>query len=298
MPRQKDMWRCGIIDRSARQLAAESARGASVAWLPEEPSFAFLADPFGAWDEDSLHVFVERYDYRERHGTIERLTYDRGVTLVERISALVEPWHLSYPFVFEGDGAVWMLPEAHRSGELSLYRAHGRYDDWRRECSIALDCVPVDASIIRYHGRWWLFYASAADKASKLDELRVAWAHDLLGPWTTHPGNPVRRDRTSSRPGGTPFVLDGVLMLPVQDCSRTYGGAIRLLRIDQLDDHTFAAHAGEPLERPAGSPPDAEGMHTFSACGPVTLVDVKTVDRSLWSLRVELGRMLGRRAAR
>ena len=46
-----------------------------------------------------------------------------------------------------------------------------------------------------------------------------------------------RGTRTSSRPGGTPFRRDDALFLPVQDCSRTYGGAIRLLRIDALADH-------------------------------------------------------------
>ncbi|CDO35447.1 hypothetical protein SAMN06295987_104149 [Novosphingobium mathurense] len=274
-------------------IAADKVR-----WLGAEPEFTFLADPFGYRFGDHLHLFAEQYDYRTRHGVIERLTFDGGFDLVERKLVLREPWHLSYPFVFEGEGATWMLPEAHRSGRLTLYRACGELEDWRAECEIALDCVPVDASILRYRDRWWLLYSSAASKADKLGSLHVAWAETLCGPWTPHPGNPVRLDRASSRPGGTPVLLGDRIMLPVQDCVRTYGAAIRPLWIDRLDENGFQAEAGTPLTVPADAPQPCEGMHTLTACGDVTLFDVKTVDRSLAGLALDLRRSLGGFAAR
>lgn len=36
---------------------------------------------------------------------------------------LHEPFHLSYPFVFFHDGYYWMIPEAHQSNQIRLYRA-------------------------------------------------------------------------------------------------------------------------------------------------------------------------------
>jgi hypothetical protein len=271
---------------------------AKVRWLDAEPAFTFLADPFGYRSGDNLHIFAEQYDYRTRHGVIERLTLDGRFELVERKLVLREPWHLSYPFVFDGEGATWMLPEAHRSGRLTLYRAHGELEDWRAECEIALDCVPVDASILHYQDRWWLFYSSAAGKANKLGSLHVAWAERLCGPWMPHPGNPVRWDRASSRPGGTPVLLGEGIMLPVQDCLRTYGAAIRPLWIDRLDESGFQAEAGAALGVPAGSPHPCEGMHTLTASGDVTLFDVKTIDRSLAGLALDLRRLMGGHAAR
>lgn len=298
MPRRKDLWNCAIIGSPTPALLTSGLGDAAVRWFPNEKRFAFLADPFGVWDDRLLHVFAERYDYRTRHGIIERLTFDEHLNLVRRDPALSEPWHLSYPFVFQADGATWMLPEAHRSGALTLYRAHGDFEDWRPECTIALDCVPVDASILHHNGCWWLFYSPATSRESKIGELHVAWATDLCGPWKAHPGNPVRCDTRSSRPGGTPLMIGNRIMLPVQDCSQTYGGAVRPLWIDRLDEGSFSARAGEPLELPNGAPSNCEGMHTLSACGPVTLVDVKTIDRSLAGLRVDLSRMLRRSGAR
>lgn len=43
-----------------------------------------------------------------------------------------------------------------------------------------------------------------------------------------HRLNPVAVDRSGARPGGTPLIADdGLAVLPVQDCSRTYGGGAR-----------------------------------------------------------------------
>ena len=298
MPRRKDIWRSGIVLQPIGSVLKAGFRPDAVHWLPAEPDYTFLADPFGIHDGEWLHLFVEHYDYRTRHGKIERLTFDAALNPADRRPALREDWHLSYPQVFEGDGAVWMLPEAHRSGKLTLYRAHGRFEDWRAECTIALDCNPVDTSILHHADRWWLFYSSAASREDKIATLHIAWAERLCGPWTPHPLNPVRRDRRSARPGGTPVVIGGQIMLPVQDCSHTYGGAIRPLWIERLDDTGFDAVSGDPLPFPPGAPAASEGMHTLSACGAVTLVDIKTIDRSLTGMALDVRRMLGGYAAR
>lgn len=294
MPRRKDIWRCGLVRRPIETIVSAGGIADPVTWLAEEPAFEFLADPFG-WpgDDGTLHIFVEHYDYRTRHGRIEALVVDGEMQLLDRRPCLVEPWHLSYPQVFAGEGAVWMLPEAHRSGHLTLYRDHGNLADWRAESSIGLDCVPVDASILWHGDRWWLFYSPATSKLAKISHLHVAWSDKLCGPWTPHPANPVRVDRRSARPGGTPVAIGERIMLPVQDCAETYGGAIRPLWINRLDEAHFEAEAGEVLGLPGTAGAYRDGMHTLSACGDITLFDVKRVDTSLTGLALDLRRLIG-----
>lgn len=183
-----------------------------------------------------------------------------------------------------------MLPEAHRSGALTLYRDRGGLAAWQAECRIQLDCVPVDASIIYHEDRWWLFYSPATSKVTKQSHLHVAWANSLCGPWVAHPANPVRIDLQSARPGGTPVVINGGIMLPVQDCSKTYGGAVRPLWINRLNEREFDADAGERLTLSETINPYNDGMHTLAACGDITLFDVKRIDRSLHGLVLDLRR--------
>ena len=294
MPRRSDIWRIGLVSASIADVAAGGLEHAAIRWLPVGPAFSFLADPFGLWRNGCLHLFAEAYDYRTRHGVIELLQFNADLSLAERRIVLREPWHLSYPFVFETDGAVWMAPEAHRSGGLTLYRAEAFPDGWEPLTRLELDTPAVDPTVFRHADLWWIAYSPGGAQSAKQGRLHLAFAEALTGPWRTHPGNPVRLSRSSSRPGGTPFVDGGVLTLPVQDCVKTYGGAIRLLRILDLSPDRFEAEAGEEIGAPASAAPYVDGMHTLSACGDLTLIDVKRIDRSLGGLAIDAGRRLGR----
>ncbi|MBA2935574.1 formyl transferase [Sphingomonas sp. CGMCC 1.13654] len=277
MPLAKDIWRPLIVEAPIETvLRAGSIEGFAHRWLPKEDFLCFLADPFGIERNGMRYVFVERYDYRSRRGTIECLAFASDGSLSDRRQVLEEPWHLSYPFVFETAGETYMLPEAHRSGGLTLYRAVEFPWRWERTAVIALDHVAIDATPVFHEGLWWLFYSTADHGAAgKTGALFLAWADRIEGPWTPHTGNPVRRGEDASRPGGTPAVMDGKLVLPMQDCRRTYGAAIRPLSIHRLAPDVFEAEAGAAITAPHGFAPFDAGLHTLSAIGSATLVDVK-----------------------
>jgi hypothetical protein len=287
----KDMWRLGLVRAPMAALLEPGALARHpVTWVPDPGPLCFLADPIGVWRGDRLYVFAEIYDYRDRVGAIEVLTFDQDLNLLSRRPALKEPWHLSYPFIIEEGGETYMLPEAHKSGRLTLYRAEDFPTKWTPVGTIELDQVAIDATPVFHDGRWWLFYTPATTKAEKVSALHVAWADRITGPWTPHPGNPVRLDPSSSRPGGTPIVVDGKLVLPMQDCRRTYGGAIRALRITTLALDRFEAQADEPITPPPGFGRLTDGLHTLSAAGPVTLIDAKRFEVSPRSLALAVRR--------
>lgn len=287
---RKDIWRVGISDAPLDAIIEEGGvKAETVTWLPELKSFQFMADPFGFWKDNRLYIFVETFDYRTRHGIIEVFIYDERFNLLGRRVALSEPWHLSYPYVFEADGEIWMLPEAYHSGKLTLYRADSFPDAWEPACVIDLGPdVAVDGTPFFHDGLWWLFYTPASKPPKPVGELHLAYAEQLTGPWTRHPNNPVRFDSASTRPGGTPRVLNGRVMLPVQDCSWTYGGAIRPLWFEVLTPDRVVTHAGPKARIPEQFAPYTEGMHTLSAAGSVTVFDVKRTELSAHGLSIEL----------
>ena len=291
---RKDIWRPAIAMAPIEHIVAQgSLDGIELKWLPPMGSFRFLADPFGWWRDGRLYVFVEAYDYRVRRGTIEVLTYDGNFDLVDRQPALSCPWHLSYPFLIEDQGEMWMLPEGQRSGQLTLYRSVRWPAAWEPAWTIPLDMVGIDSSPIFHQGLWWLFYASSRSEGDKMGTLHCAWAERLRGPWTPHPLNPVRHDTSGARPGGTPYADGREIVLPVQDCSLTYGGAISTLRI-AVTPTTFSARRGPTIRPPAATTPFVEGLHTLSAAGAVTLVDMKRTELSAHGLAIEFGREAGK----
>lgn len=103
----------------------------------------------------------------------------------------------------------------------------------------------------------------------------------------------------SSRPGGTPFLHEGELYLPTQDCRESYGRALSLLHITTLTPEHFACSVVRHITPDGLHPGFPDGLHTISACNDVTLLDVKRIDRSpqrLWiNWQRRLHRLLGMR---
>lgn len=296
MPRRCDLWRIGIVRAPIEAIArAGSLDPFAIDWLEEPGDLRFVADPFAVRRDGALHLFAEAYDYRERHGRIVHIRIDEEGRVSPARLALEEPWHLSYPQLIEDSGATWMLPEASKGGGLALYRATGFPLRWEKVADIILDVVPVDATPFRHDGGWWLAYSSGAGRDSAMELLHLAYAEALTGPWTPHPANPVRSDRSGARPGGTPFLLDGRLVIPVQDNVGTYGAAIRLLEIDTLTIDRFEATVGARIAPPPSAGQYREGLHTLSACGEITLIDVKRIDRSGRGWMIDACRWLSRR---
>lgn len=295
MLRPMDIWRCAIARQSADAMVRDGIAPDGLVWLPDMPPRSFRADPFGLWRDGRLHVFAEAFSYSVRVGHIDLLVYDADLVLLESRTVLERPWHLSYPVVFEADGETWMLPEAYRSGTLTLYRARRFPDRWEPVCDMPLDGPAIDATPVFHDGLWWLFYAPSRDRESRRGHLHVAWARALTGPWTLHPLNPVLVDAGGARPGGTVRVRDGMPVLPVQDCRATYGHAIRELEIDRLDETGFSARHRARLSAPAWMAPYDDGLHTLSAAGPFTLIDVKRMDASLRGKAMRLGGLVRHR---
>lgn len=297
-----DIWRTGIVHAPMAQILRDGGvAGHEVTWLDNPGRFRFIADPFGVWRDGRLYLFAEAYDYRVKIGRIDVFVFDRDLTLLEHCPVLNEPWHLSYPvMVHDTDGTLYMMPESGKSGQQHLYRAIDFPYRWERVDDFRFPGAIVDASPIFHDGRWWMFYAPWGQCATdRISLLHVAWAERLTGPWHPHPGNPVRHDIRSTRPGGTPIVTETGLVLPTQDCALTYGGAITPLHVTVLTPERFEAEAGLPLTPPLTFAPYDDGMHTLSAAGDVTLIDVKHTDPSVAGRAiVELDRLVLRRARR
>ena len=283
----------GILHAPIAHVAGQkSTDSISVTWLPEQPAFCFIADPFGVWRDGNLTIFCEAYDYRTKRGLIRYYRYDADFKLRDEGEALRARHHLSYPTIIEDGGDTYMLPEAHRSGKLTLYRARAFPESWEPVCDL-VNAPVIDPSVVFRAGKWWMFYALAGSDGRELRELHVAVADTLTGPWRAHAANPVRTALDSARPGGTPFEVDGALYLPTQNCDGGYGRSISLLEIETLTETAFAARIGA-TRAPSDFNLAGEGLHTLSACGAVTLFDVKRIDHSPKRALINIQRRLGR----
>jgi hypothetical protein len=84
---------------------------------------SYLADPFPFRHEGRDFIFFEQFPYATGRGCIAVATVERNGTVGTPRIVLEESHHLSYPFVFEHAGQIWMIPESGEARNVSLYRA-------------------------------------------------------------------------------------------------------------------------------------------------------------------------------
>jgi hypothetical protein len=236
------------------------------------------ADPFVIEKNGRYFVFFEELPYAtgKAHISMFELGRDGRMSPVQRI--VEAPYHLSYPFVFEHEGQLYMIPESGRNQTVELYRCVDFPLAWRLERVLIDGLRLVDATLYKGTGngrggdRWWMFANSAAG-ASRVfdDELHLFSAERLLGEWKPHPKNPVKSDARSSRPAGRLYERDGALYRPAQVCVPRYGAGLAIQRVTKLTPQDYVERQVQRILPPPHT--GLFGLHTMNRAGDLTVVD-------------------------
>ncbi|KAJ7545232.1 hypothetical protein O6H91_09G111700 [Diphasiastrum complanatum] len=230
------------IDRSsAWPVANPVLTCASV--LDESYPSNFVADPFLYLQGGKMYVFFETKHAITNQGDIGVAeSVDDGATWRYIGIALDEEWHLSYPFVFEFNGQIYMMPEGSKNGDLRLYRALDFPLHWTLE-KVLIHKPIVDATMLEYDGSYWIFGSDFHRfGAHKNGELEIWYANNPLGTWKQHKRNPVHNGDKSmgARNGGRPFIYEGRLYRLGQDCGDTYGQRLLVFQVETLTQYKYA----------------------------------------------------------
>ncbi|GGK34059.1 glucosamine inositolphosphorylceramide transferase family protein [Salinarimonas ramus] len=249
------------------------------AWqtLPD-PGTRFYADPFPLVRDGRRHLFVEDLDHRTGKGIVSVVEIDESGPRGLPIPVLEEPWHLSYPFLLEHEGEVYMIPESSTANAVHLYRADPYPTRWVREATLVEGACLSDATLVREGGRWYMLATEHDGVGAHSDMLVVHHAPDLFGPWTRLSREPVLIDAETARPAGAFVRGPHGLLRPVQDCAGGYGRALGLAAITRLDEEGFSQRL---VARIAPGPAwPGRRLHTLNRAG-----DLECIDGSALSLR-------------
>lgn len=235
------------------------------------PRDRFWADPF-ALERDGRHfIFFEElvFSRGKAHIAVVEIDRDGRCSVPQRV--LERPYHLSYPFLIESDGQLFMVPETGQNGSVELYRCLHFPDRWVLEKVLLRAPRCLDATFHRADGKWWMFVNIGADDAEAHDELHLYHADSLCGEWRAHRLNPIKSDVRSARSAGRLYERNGILYRPAQIGAPLYGSGISLNRVVRLDTEDYS-------EREVGRivPPNADrilGVHTFNRAGSLHVVD-------------------------
>ena len=267
-----DQWNVGIVEQPIAAFLRPQNQ-AVVKWLPSPNRSEMRADPFGILRDGRLTILCEHLNYHENRGYIVAIDPTTAPRSVRVAIGPVPAVHMSYPYLVRGDERMLCIPETSEPQEIALYESERFPDRWIKIANFVTGTAIVDASLFRHGKFWWIAGSEVAPKGANC-ELHLWYSQSIVGPWHPHPGNPVKIDVRSARPAGTPFIEDGVLYRPAQDCSRTYGGRVIINRVHTLTPVAFHEEAVVAVN-PDSAGPYPSGLHTLSQVGTITLIDGK-----------------------
>ena len=206
------------------------------------------ADPFLFVHNGRLFLFYEDMHSYCHGGNINMISTDDLVHWTEPKVILGDNYHYSFPYIFEDEGNVYMIPETGCNNTVRLYKADNDdldsfslvsniFEQPERPKGIVYNFA--DNIIYKKNDRYYL-WTSTYD--GELYTLHLYTSMKLVGPYELHPSSPLQQSNKIGRNGGSVFEYEGHLLRVAQDCSNTYGGNMHLLEIDELTPDSYKEH--------------------------------------------------------
>lgn len=227
-------WTIGLSHDSIKDIIRSKTFKQNISWLPIGFIDHFYADPFLFKQKDGkMNIFFEDFVFDVNYGKISLMTIDSNFQKTEQKIILDTKSHLSYPFIFIENNRTFVFPEAASSGKLSCYE----YDFENESLKFVKDIIDVpllDSTILKYNDKYWIFGSTKVKGFNY--KLNVYFSDALLGPYVSHPENPVKEGISGTRPAGGFIEVDGIIYRPSQNCENEYGESITINKINILNE--------------------------------------------------------------
>lgn len=201
--------------------------------------YEWYADPFLFEWEGKRYLFAERMNKWRLVGSIAvcEIKKDGGVTKFRDV--ITEPFHLSFPNIFEHNGLIYMIPESGWNKDIRLYRAVDFPYKWEFVKSLVKGANYVDTSFMTgTDGNTAVLNTYNWDTRSSCFFILDFNTMEL----SPLPDNPLMMNE---RNGGNAFERDGVRYRVLQDCSGHYGSKVMIRRIEN-DEYEVGKAADSP----------------------------------------------------
>lgn len=109
----------------------------------------WLADPFVFEKNGVVYLFYEAYDLVLRRGLIGYSIYEDNNTPAKINIIINETYHLSFPYIFEFNDDIYIMPETSGDYSLYVYKALSFPNVWEKVSYVLSDVYACDSIFIR-----------------------------------------------------------------------------------------------------------------------------------------------------
>lgn len=199
------------------------------------PEGAWVADPFLYAVNGDHYLFVEFYESKKGQACLAYYKIIAGEAVFQG-KVIEQPYHMSYPCVFEYNGEHYMIPETSANQTVDLYRATQFPTQWEKVKTLLSGKRYVDTTVIKRENE----YRAISYRKSQQGWVLDVFALDLKQ-YTMTLLDSVQYASNIGRPAGG-FLQEEVLLRPAQNCVNKYGENLILYQVDQWTSDTYQEH--------------------------------------------------------
>jgi hypothetical protein len=205
------------------------------------PKNRFLADPFILNFKDRNIIFVEDYSFNKNKGSISAIEIKSDEEKFLGI-VLEEDFHLSFPYIFENNNDIYMVPETSQISEIRLYKCHDYPKNWKLEKILMKNVSAADTMIIKKDLTWFMLTNICSSNINDhQSELHIFYSDNLFSEdWKPiHQGNPVIFDSNNARNGGAFFFKDKIYRINQIHGKAHYGKSFGINEVISLNKNNY-----------------------------------------------------------
>lgn len=239
--------------------------------------FGWAADPFLFDFNNDTYLFVEFFSYKRGRGEIAYAKYDNEKEQFSKYKTIIsEPYHMSYPLIFEYKNEIFMLPETNESNSLYMYRAIQFPEKWEKLSPLITDIKLTDTTPIEGKDRFLAFTYRIDGKTEDSGELLLLIEQN--GRIIVSDQDVLSNDISMARPAGKCFYDSENLIRVSQDCVNEYGRAINFFKVNPDFEENFSEEfirKIEPEEICTNCKRKPVGIHTYNTSKKLEVIDLK-----------------------
>lgn len=272
---KKCEWKIAIREREDKLLFEPN--GCKKEFIALKNTFRYwCADPFLIDFKDRKYVFFELYDRLKRKGLIGYREI-KGNKLGKIRKAFECNAHLSYPFIYEKENNLFIIPESNNLNKVILLKCDGQQKKLKFGQVDVLAVLPLaDATFFTIDSENYAFATPVSDSDNVSTLCAYTVKDGKLIPWIN---NPIVSDKSSARMAGKIINFNQKLIRCSQNCAKTYGGGIVFSEIKVCNDNNYCEQKicsilPEDIQV-KGLKGKFDGIHTYNFDEKYEVIDCK-----------------------
>tara|TARA_B100001142_G_scaffold322598_1_gene371133 strand:+ start:501 stop:2207 length:1707 start_codon:yes stop_codon:yes gene_type:complete len=245
----------------------------------KNPKNRFLADPFIFEKDKSTFIFVEDFFYSDKKGRISAIQItENSYNFVGVV--LEENFHLSFPYVFENQGEIFMVPETFKNKDIRLYKCVEFPTKWKFEKILMNNISAADTMLIHRDDKWFMLTnICSGTYDDHQSELHIFYADNLMANewYPLKSGNPVIFDSLTARNGGLFRENNELFRVNQIQGKDHYGKSFGINKIIELNINTYREERVSTINSDFKN--DINSTHHFNANKKFAVVDFCRFER-------------------